>query len=264
MKLKITLRILPALFAAISWLSCDQATHDTLSLHEVENNAVQLYYGSKGGVTITGGDGKYSFSCESPLLKAEMTHRNYILFEPLSVGDATVTIKDSSGEFYVLNVTITYRTEDCVISKLDVTVVGDAMTVAEQKELKAKALATIPVKAGGGYKFVYTGGDELDETEGIVFIYPEKYGQDGIEGVFERVIVWHEVRKYSHITYTLHYDHISRTYIFMQYDEPTTKTSPLEYVAFQFAEDLKEQYKIDYPNVEQVYTSQVFGSMTAE
>jgi len=32
----------------------------------------------------------------------------------------------------------------------------------------------------------------------------------------------------------------------------------------QFAEDLKEQYKTAYPNVEQVYTSQVISSMPAE
>ncbi|WP_139785047.1 hypothetical protein [Parabacteroides sp. Marseille-P3160] len=262
MKLKTIQWTLFILFSTFGWMSCDKDTNEPLSLHEVENNTIQLHYGSKGGITIIGGDGIYSFSCESPLLKAEMTYNNYILFEPLGVGDATVTIKDSSGESYVLNVTIAYKTENIIVSKLDATVVGDAMTVAEQKELKAKALATIPVKIGGGYKFVYTEGEEQDETEGVVFIYPEKYDQDGIKGTFERVIVRYDDESYFYTSYTLHYNDINRTFIFMKYSEPTVESLP--YMAVQFAEDLKDQYKTDYPNVEQVYTSQVIGDMTIE
>lgn len=250
------------LFILLAFIGCEKDSDESLSLHQVENNTIKLYYGSKGGVTITGGDGHYSFSCESSLLKAEMTYSNYILFEPLGVGDAAVTIKDSSGNSYILNVTVAYKAENIVVSKLDVTVVGDNMTVAEQKELKEKALATIPVKIGGGYKFIYTEGDEQDDTEGVVFIYPEKFGTDGTEGTFERVIVKRDDGSFSYMTYTLHYHDVNRTFIFMEYSEQASKSSPSR--VFQLAEDLKEQYKTDYPNVEQVYSSQVIGSMAIE
>ena len=261
-KLKPMIWILVALFSAFSWISCDKESDEPLSLHQIENNLIKLYYGSSGGVTITGGDGNYSFSCESPLLKAEMTYPNYILFEPLGVGDATVTITDSSGDSYLLNVTIAYKTENIIVAKLDVTVVGDNMTVGNQKELKEKALATIPVKAGGGYSFVYIGGEEKEETEGIVHIYADQFGTNGIEGTFERVIVKNTDENYSYTTYTLHYNNENRTFIFMEYGEPTGESS--QYQALQLAEDIKSQYQTVYPNVEQVYTSQIIGSMAIE
>ena len=262
MKLKPIMWILLTLFSTFGWISCNKETDKRLFLPDVKNNATKLYYGSKGGVTITGGDGNYSFSCESPLLKAEMTYRNYILFEPLGVGDATVTIKDSSGNLYILNVTVAYKSEKIVVAKLDATVVGDNMTVGNQKELEAKALATIPVKVGGGYKFVYTEGEEQDETKGIVLIYPDKYGNNGIEGTFERVIVKGDDGRLSYVAYSLHYRDISHTFSFMKYSEPATQSTG--YGLTQFAEDLKEQYKTAYPNVEQVYTSQVIGSTAVE
>jgi len=262
MKLNPIIRTLLILFFTFGWMSCNKETDEPLALHQIEHNATKLYYGSKGGVTIIGGDGNYSFSCESSLLKAEMTHSNYILFEPLGVGDATVTIKDSSGNSYLLNVTVTYKSEKIVVSKLDATVVGDNMTVGNQKELKEKALATIPVKVGGGYKFVYTEGEDQDETKGIVFIYPDKYGNSDIEGTFERATVKSDDGSYSYMTYTLRYNDVNRTFIFMVYSKPTGQSA--QYQPAQFAEDLKEQYKTAYPNVEQVYTSQVISSMTIE
>jgi len=254
--------ILVVQFSMLGLVSCDKESDKPLSLDQIESNATKLYYGSKGGVTITGGDGNYSFSCESPLLKAEMTYSNYILFEPLGVGEATVTIKDSSGDSYILKVTIAYKTEKIVVSKLDATVVGDNMTVGNQKELKEKALATIPVKVGGGYKFVYTEGEKLAETKGTVFIYPDKYGNSGLEGTFERAAVKDKNGNYSYMTYTLHYNAVNRIFILMEYSESTAKSS--QYRAIQFAEDIKEQYKMAYPNVEQVYTSQVIGSLAVE
>ena len=264
LKINTTVCILVILSSIFSLTSCDKDTEEPLSLHLVENHTTKLYFGSTGGVTITGGDGNYSFSCESPLLKAEMTHSNYILFEPLGVGSATVIIKDLSGSSYILNVTIAYKTEKIVVAKLDATVAGNNMTVGDQKELKNKALATIPVKVGGAYKFVYTEGEDLDATKGTVFIYPEKYGDNGIEGTFDRAVVKGDNGSYLYMTYTLHYGDINRTFILMNYSESALKSTPPGYIKFQFAEDLKEQYITAYPNVEQVYTSQVIGSMEVE
>ena len=261
MKLKPMMWILLIMLSTFGWISCNKETNEQLSLANIENNVTKLYYGSKGGVTIIGGDGKYSFSCESPLLKAEMTYRNYILFEPLGVGDAIVTIKDSSGNSYILNVTVAYKSEAIVVAKLDAIVVGDNLTVGNQRELKEKALATIPVKVGGGYKFVYTESEDQDETNGIVFIYPDKYGNEGIEGTFERVMIKGDDGSYSHVAYSLHYRDINHK--FVRWLTKPTGQSP-EYQPAQFSEDLKEQYKTAYPNVEQVYTSQIIGSTAVE
>lgn len=261
MKLNLIISTLLIVFFTFGWISCKKETTEQLSLVNIENNVTKLYYGSKGGVTIIGGDGKYAFSCESPLLKAEMTYSNYILFEPLGVGDALVTINDSSGNSYILNVTVAYKSESVVVAKLDATVVGDNMTVGNQKALKAKALATIPVKVGGGYKFVYTEGEDLEKTKGTVFIYPDKYGNNGIAGTFERVIIKGDDGNYSHITYSLHYNDITHTFI-RWLSKPTEQLS--EYQPGQFVEDLKAQYQTAYANVEQVFTSQFIGSVAVE
>lgn len=258
MKLKTAMWILLISFFTFCWVSCDKDSNEPLSLDQVENNSIKLYYGSKGGVTIIGGDGNYSFSCDSSLLKAKMTSRNYISFEALGVGNAAVTIKDQSGNSYTLNVLISYKTENIVVTKLDATVVGNDMTTDEKKELKEKALTTIPVKIGGGYKFVYTENENQDNTNGIVFIYPEKYGNDSIKGTFERSIMKEAYGSSSYSTYTLHYKNTDRTFLLMQYSGQVTKS--IGYQTIQFAEDLKGQYETEYPNVEQVYTSQIIRS----
>jgi hypothetical protein len=231
--------------------------NEPLSLHETENNTVVLHYGSKGGVTVTGGDGNYSFTCESPLLKAEMAQRNYISFEPAGVGYAAVTIRDSSGESYVLNVIIIYTTDNIPVSRIEATVVGDALTAAEQEELKAKALATVPVKAGGGYKLVYIRGDR---PEGAVIIYPEKYGEEGLEGIFTQKAAGGD-DGFETTSYTFRYNDTVRTFTIKAADQETrTSVKPYPPVYTQLFEDLTEQYRADYPGVEQVYTSQIIGA----
>jgi len=270
MKIKTLTWTLFVLFSTFSLMSCDKDTEEPLALHDVENNSLELYYGAKGGVTIVGGDGNYSFSTESPLVKAEMTHSNYVLFEALNVGDATVTITDQSGHSCVLKIHIGYYSMNIVVAKLDATVVGDNMTVGEQKELKEKALATIPVKVGGGYKFVYTGkvnssssAEDLNPPKNLVYIYPETYGKEPIEGTFEKNTIYKEGdgQNFSYSTYTLHYNGLNRTLLFLEYKSTGAVARSVEYRTYQLAEDLKEQYKTDYPNVEEVYTSQVIGSM---
>jgi len=266
-KIKTLAWTLFVLFSTFSWISCDKDTEEPLSLYDVENNSLELYYGAKGGVTIVGGDGNYSFSTESPLVKAEMTYSNYVLFEALNVGDATVTITDQSGHSCVLKIHIGYYSENIVVAKLDATVVGDNMTVGQQKELKEKALATIPVKVGGGYKFVYTdkvnsisGEEDLNPLKGRVYIYSETYGKEPIEGTFEKTTYKEgDGQNFSYYTYTLHYKGLNRTLLFQEYIGAVARS--VEFRTYQLAEDLKEQYKTDYPNVEQVYTSQVIGNI---
>lgn len=262
MNLKTITWILFLFISTLSLVSCDKEKEDVLSINEIDGNTLKMHYGSKGGITILGGDGNYSFSCDSPLLKGEMTYKNYILFEPLGVGDATVTIKDQSGKSYILKVIISYETERITIAKLDATVIGDNMTVGAQKELKEKALATIPVKVGGSYKFVYTKLDNPEKFEGSIFIYPDKESNEVIEGTFAREIIKQEDGSYFYIAYHMHYKDSDRTFIQTIYNEPTSKS--VQYRLYQFGEDLKEKFQSAYPNVEQVYTSQIIGEIKAE
>lgn len=242
------------LLSLLFCLSCSQNDEEPLSLHQIENNSIQLFYGTKSGVTIIGGDGNYSYTSDSPLIKGKMTHTNYILFEPLGVGEATVTIRDGSGHSYILTISICYRTEHYTVKKTDAFVSGDNMTVGEQKELKEKALSTIPVKVGGGYEFVFTAFESDDKSSGIVSIYPTDDRNNFIEGTFETTLRKDE-NQLIYRTYTLHYQSTERTFVLMQYKDPLVKM--INTVVMQFAEDVKGQFLPDYPEVEQVYTSQI-------
>lgn len=255
MKQKNMAWILFLAFSTFVWTSCNKDDNAPLALHLIENNTFELYYGAQGGVTIIGGDGTYSFSCNSPLLKAEMTHSNYILFKALGVGNALVTINDQSGNSYVLNVIVTYRTESFLVMRTEATVTGDNLTLGAQKELKEKALATIPVKIGGGYQFTYTEYADQDTTRGTVHVYPDAFGKESIEGSFEKIIVKASDGTYSYQLYRLRYQDTDHTFVQIPYQESPNRS--IGFRAYQFAEDLKERFLPDYPEVEQVYTSQI-------
>lgn len=255
MKTTDLIRILLVCFIAGICLSCDKEDTEPLALEGMDTPTYSLYYGAKGGVTITGGDGKYSFICGSPLLKAEMTRNNYIEFEALGLGSATVTISDQSGQNYVLTVVMSFWVDKYVVTQLDAIVKGDRLTVGEQKELREKALATIPVKVGGGYKFLRSADNSPVSLSGIVYIYPEDFGTGVIEGTFLRTYIWDEHGNVKYLKYELQYKDNDRTFIYMPYTMPST--GPVINSVTQFAEDLKDQFIAEYPDVEQVYSSQV-------
>lgn len=47
-----------------------------------------------------------------------MTHSNYILFEPLGVGETRVKISDSSGHSNILKVKMNCKSEKNVVARL--------------------------------------------------------------------------------------------------------------------------------------------------
>ena len=173
-------------------------------------------------------------------------------YETLGVGDAEVIITDAKGESVGLKVKIDYRSDKMKIVKLDAYVKGDKMTVAAQKELKEKALASIPVKAGGGYQFIYT-----KDQGGIVYVYPDKYGEKYKEGTFTRSSL--AVGNSSYRKYEIKLDGMERTYIVQRYYP--SKTRSVAMVPYGFYEDLLDQFTDDYPEVESVYTMQVVSAV---
>ena len=120
------------------------------------------------------------------------------------------------------------------------------------KELKEKALASIPVKAGGGYQFIYT-----KDQGGIVYVYPDKYGEKYKEGTFTRSSL--AVGNSSYRKYEIKLDGMERTYIVQRYYP--SKTRSVAMVPYGFYEDLLDQFTDDYPEVESVYTMQVVSAV---
>ena len=116
-------------------------------------------------------------------------------------------------------------------------------------------LLTIPVKTGGGYKFIYT---DAEIARGKVLVYQEKFGNKAIEGSFERKSNEIENEQWG-TRHIISFDltlpeQPKRTFIISEYI-PSSRTSPI--VLMAFFEDLKKTFTIDYPTVEQVYTEQV-------
>ena len=152
---------------------CDKEESEPLrigddSFNNIENGVWTAYYPNTNqtSIAIYGGVKPYTVSSNSDILKVNMDKLSDAFnYETLGVGDAEVTITDAKGESVGLKVKIDYRSDKMKIVKLDAYVKGDKMTVAAQKELKEKALASIPVKAGGGYQFIYT-----KDQGGIVYV----------------------------------------------------------------------------------------------
>lgn len=239
---------------------CDKEESEPLrigddSFNNIENGVWTAYYPNTNqtSITIYGGVKPYTVSSNSDILKVNMDKLSDAFnYETLGVGDAEVTITDAKGESVGLKVKIDYWSDKMKIVKLDAYVKGDKMTVAAQKELKEKALASIPVKAGGGYQFIYT-----KDQGGIVYVYPDKYGEKYKEGTFTRSSL--AVGNSSYRKYEIKLDGMERTYIVQRYYP--SKTRSVAMVPYGFYEDLLDQFTDDYPEVESVYTMQVVSAV---
>ena len=78
-----------------------------------------------------------------------------ISIKALALGEAIITVRDQSGNTLDIHVIVDYYTDNYIVSKQDILLTGD-LKDSEKQTNKEKALATIPVKTGGGYKFIYT------------------------------------------------------------------------------------------------------------
>lgn len=247
--------ILLLTFSVLSMASCDKDDSDPLRIVDagLEDLVWTIYYPNDNlaCITIGGGERPYSVSCESDILKVNMDKwPNAFNYEILGVGDAEVKISDATGEFIILKVKINYRSETIRIAMAEAYVTGDQMTIAAQKELKEKALTTTPVKAGGGYKFVYTG-----EMSGIAYVYPDQFGGEHKEGTFLRSRI--ESEQFSSPVYEIELDGEKRIFILQRY-YPSPKSSDV-IMPVGLYEDLLEQYQDEYPELEKVYTVQVIS-----
>jgi hypothetical protein len=168
----------------------------------------------------------------------------------LAPGDAVVTVSDKSGHMLELQIHVDYDRKTQVDYR-EVVVTGD-LTDEDKDAIRAEALPTIPVKAGGGYLFFpYTWADS-----GTVIIYPDELGTNGIESLFEiKRVSWvsPDGREGQSPVCCISINGEERTFIVM-----------IQSGYYTFCEDLTDRFKSGYPKLEQVYTMQVLRQRRTE
>lgn len=253
------------LFSLCTFLfsSCSEDSLAPISLQGMDNPSINLRYPRTGvyDITVEGGDGNYTVVCDKPeIVEAKIiTDANapakLLSLKVLDRGKAIVTITDNSQNSLVVNVTTDYLTERFVVSQYDIEISGD-LRDSEKKEITEKALATVPVKRGGGYQFVFI--DEESST-GKVLMYPEKFGGKAIEGTFKTELTNigpEGAEEILYPAYELTLPEGQRSFLFYPYRR-SARMSVTPVVAFY--EDVKEMFIGDYPLAERVYTTQVLS-----
>lgn len=216
----------------------------------VEGNRIQILFpaSNKVQLLILGGDGDYAIHNSDDAVVAISVEGRNISITPLSTGSSAVTITDQSGGSYILNIEVSYRELNLIIEKQDVIVIGDKLSERQKLEIQHKASLFFPVKVKGGFSFVY----DLNAHEGHVLVYKDKYGENGLESVFEEKYT--ETASVGYRSYEFQIDGEKREFILNQYHAPVSKSSML--VPMAFIEVLTDRFKADYPDVESVYTQQ--------
>ncbi|WP_455666476.1 hypothetical protein [Phocaeicola sp.] len=262
--MKLTNTLATVLFTLCTLLISSCSNDDDLapiSLEGLDSSNIGLSYprSQEFICTLQGGDGSYEVICNKPdIVEAKIVPVNpsekALSLTVLALGEATVTVTDNSQNTLVINVKVDYYTQNYLVSNYDVFING-TLEDSEKKAITEKALTTIPVKVGGGYKFIFT--DE-ETTKGKVLMYKDKYGNNAIEGTFEIKIVEsdEETGVIRRPIYELTFP--EEKYNFCQFYYPrSSRMSVIEVTAFY--EDVKEMFTADYPTIESVYTAQVLA-----
>ena len=214
-----------------------------------DNKIILLYPKENGTIEIAGGVQPYSVHCKSELLKVYIDEDpNYFQYEVLGVGETTIEISDASGQSVFLNAVIKYNEWSMEITEHSVYVEGDHMTIADQNELKEKVFASIPVKVGGGYKFIFT-----ERESGIVHVYKENFGGEYSEGTFSIKDMDNATR--DEWVYNLTFNGEEHNYLHAVIVR-SRSIGPL--IPYAFCEELTDKYKEEYPELELVSAYQHF------
>lgn len=243
-----------ALFTVIVLIlsSCNDDNPSPISLKDREDRTIRLTYPNENeySFSLQGGDGNYSVKVvDDKVVKAEMVSAVDFRLKVIAIGETTVTIMDNSQNRLVLNIIVDYLTNRFVIVKHDIEIVGGDLTENEKQAIKEKYLAEIPVKEGGGYKFIYT--ETSNDSKAI--IYPDTYGDKGIETTF----IIKELENAEGVkaeAYEVVIQDEKRIFVLQRY-YPSTKMTPSYPVAL--IEDITKKVQVEYPKAELVFTSQV-------
>lgn len=214
--------------------SCSNDELAPISLKNRETANIKLNYPNNQTYSfpLQGGDGNYEISCDKPeIIETKMISSCDISIKALALGEAIITVRDQSGNTLDIHVIVDYYTDNYIVSKQDILLTGD-LKDSEKQTIKEKALATIPVKTGGGYKFIYT---DAEIARGKVLVFQEKFGDKAIEGSFERKSNEIENEQWG-TRHIISFDltlpeQPKRTFIISEYI-PSSRTSPIVLMAF--------------------------------
>lgn len=257
--------LIMSLLAVFITTGCSEDSNDPIQLHytiyndnpnPVTDNQVAILFptSDKTQLEISGGDGNFSVSNSDKTKLNVSIDRRFIDITPLSIGEAIIVITDKSGNSYILTVKVCYKEMNIKVEKQDVIVVGDKLSEAQKAEIRQKAILTLPVNVNGGFKLVYNEGREVNK--GIAFIYKDNFESTPVESIFEFKQVEKNIngviQQYPVCVITINGK--QREFIVNKYITPKSKADIM--VPMAFNEDLTEQYKTEYPDVELVYTQQ--------
>lgn len=249
---KFSLLYIPMFVLSTLFFSCSDDDTRPITLKDREGTMIRLTYPNENEYSfpLQGGDGNYSVkSNDDKVVKAEMISAIDFRLTIIAVGETTVSITDNSQNTLVLNIVVDYLTNKFVIVKHDIEIVGGDLTENEKQAIKEKYLAEIPVKVGGGYKFIYT--DVLNESKAI--IYPDTYGDKGIETTFT-IKELENTEGVKTGAYEVAIQDEKRVFVLQRY-YPSTKMTVSYPVAL--IEDITKKVQTEYPKAELVFTSQV-------
>jgi len=210
-------------------------------------------------VNIQGCKGEFSIvSSDENIVSFEIYHISEmpsISIRGHKTGNATITVKDATGQSAILDVMVKYMEISWEVLKHEVVVKGDQLTAAKVKEIEEMALSSIPAKVEGGYLFIYNDISDDYYNKGDIYLYPKMIGgqqyrkgtfeyKEGEDGAGNRLIITidNEMREFKYSPYAG--------------NNGTTWTMP-SYL-YQISEDLTDKYRSQYTNLEQVITYQVF------
>jgi len=164
-------------------VGCSDENLTPITLTNQEGTTINLTPEEEYNLYLQGGDGSYSVqSSNDKIVIAEMISHVELRLMAIGTGETTVIITDNSQNILILNVQIDYRTLNFVVTECYVTIRGDDLTENEKNAIREKQLAQIPVKVGGGYKFIFT---EVANQKGKAIIYTDTFDSNGIETTFE-------------------------------------------------------------------------------
>ncbi|MBK5722699.1 hypothetical protein JGH11_17640 [Dysgonomonas sp. Marseille-P4677] len=165
--------------------------------------------------------------------------------EVKGLGTTKITITDKSQNSLTLDVIVDYLTYNFVVVKHDILIVGGNLTENEKKAISEEYLTEIPVKVGGGYRFIFT--DLWHSEGGEALIYTDKFGDNAIETTFEKGRIVHTP------VYEIIINDVKRIFAYGSYVSPTKSDMIVPVALF---EDITPIVKAKYPNAELVLSEQ--------
>ena len=225
----------------------------------LKDNKITAFVNGFVHVNIRGYKGEVSIvSSDENIVSFEIYHISEmpsISIRGHKTGNATITVKDATGQSAILDVMVKYMEISWEVLKHEVVVKGDQLTAAKVKEIEEMALSSIPAKVEGGYLFIYNDISDDYYNKGDIYLYPKMIGgQQYRKGTFE----YKEGEDGAYNILILTIDDEIHKFIFSPYISSNGATRAMAPYLHQLSEDLTDKYKSQYTNLEQVITYQVF------